>query len=533
MLANLPLGPYLIPCLLLVTVLVGVISRHKPGKPPDLPWLNHHEGEWFGRTRARFRTVGNFRDSIHSAYTKYSKAAQSCIVPSLADEVILLPAQCIDWLIAQPDSLVSNLDAIKDVLLPHYTLLRPDIVHNPTHHQTIRGPLTRNLAGLVPDIFDEVASAFDDLWGTDTSEWKEICPYESMLRIVARGSNRVFVGKSLCRDPELLDIAVKWAQLMPMSASILRQLPLFSRPFLAPLITFFNHWYARKFIKIVKPEVIRRQQLAQSQKADKPNDLLQWTIDLAESSALVSERDPETIALRLLVINFAAIHTSTFSVTHAIFDLVSSDSSYQLQIREEVHEALAANSGKWDKGVLQRLVKLDSSMRESSRLGSFLSFGLSRKVIAPDGLKAPNGTHCPRGSTIAVPTNGIHNDAGIYDDAAEYKPFRFADLRESAPTPDDQEAESPLEKNTTHLVKNANLSFVSLSPQYHPFGYGRHACPGRFFASNELKLLLAYMFDNYEIESDSARPSRKWVGSTLLPPMVEKVKVRKLDNVAV
>ena len=165
-------------------------------------------------------------------------------------------------------------------------------------------------------------------------------------------------------------------------------------------------------------------------------------------------------------------------------------------------------------------------MRESSRLGSFLGFGISRKIIAPEGIVAPNGTSCPYGSSVAVPTNGIHNDSVIYQDATEFRPFRFVEMREAATAPD---ADPAARKDTTHLVNNAKLSFVSLSAQYHPFGYGRHACPGRFFAANELKLLMAYMFLNYEIETQSERPPYKWVGTTLLPPMTHKVKFRRIQ----
>jgi cytochrome P450 len=409
-------------------------------------------------------------------------------------------------------------------------LLRPEIVHNPTHHETIRGPLTRNLAGLVPDILDEVRLAFDEVLGTDTKEFKEAVVFDTVIEVVARASNRVFIGVPLCRNKKLLAIAMKWAQLMPMSASLLNQFPRFLHPVFAPVVTFLNHWYARKYVKIVSPEIRRRQELSRSGKGVKPNDLLQWTVDLAEKSPLDTERDVSTIALRLLVVNFAAIHTSTFSVTNTVIDLICSDPSNVLQIREEIQHALEVNGGNWDKGVLQHLIRLDSSMRESSRLGSFLGFGITRKIIAPDGIVAPNGTTCPYGTTVAVPTNGIHNDPALYEDAAEFKPFRFVEMRETAAVAD-VETHPEAKKSTTHLINNAKLSFVSLSSQYHPFGYGRHACPGRFFAANELKLLLAYMFQNYEFENQPERPPYKWIGTTLLPPMTHKVKFRRIGKV--
>ena len=31
------------------------------------------------------------------------------------------------------------------------------------------------------------------------------------------------------------------------------------------------------------------------------------------------------------------------------------------------------------------------------------------------------------------------------------------------------------------------------------FGFGRHACPGRFFAANEIKLILARLLLDYDI----------------------------------
>jgi cytochrome P450 len=68
---------------------------------------------------------------------------------------------------------------------------------------------------------------------------------------------------------------------------------------------------------------------------------------------------------------------------------------------------------------------------------------------------------------------------------------------------------------------------VSTSADYLSFGHGRHACPGRFFAANELKLLLAYMVLNYDIEPLEKRPDGKWVGTVCLPDMKATIKVRR------
>lgn len=47
---------------------------------------------------------------------------------------------------------------------------------------------------------------------------------------------------------------------------------------------------------------------------------------------------------------------------------------------------------------------------------------------------------------------------------------------------------------------SARNHFVNVNDQNLGFGYGRHACPGRFFANNEIKLILAKLLLEYDIK---------------------------------
>jgi len=49
------------------------------------------------------------------------------------------------------------------------------------------------------------------------------------------------------------------------------------------------------------------------------------------------------------------------------------------------------------------------------------------------------------------------------------------------------------------VAESALNQFVSVSPNSLGFGYGRHACPGRFFAANEIKLLLIHAMLTYDM----------------------------------
>lgn len=459
---------------------------------------------------------------------------QSCIIPDLNGAEIVLPTSSIPWLINQPDSILSADEAHRISLQIDFTFVHPFVVANPLHHETIRNELTRQLGAVTGDIADELSVAFDEIWGTDTAEWREVCLFETAMEIIARTSNRVLVGVPLCRDTALLDHVKGFATAIAVSTAVLRQMPMLLRPLAAPVVTLPNRRHTRGFARVVRPEIEHRQQLLDDVNSDKekrigetePNDFMQWTIRRARESGIPVENTADIIAERILAVNFAAIHTSTFSIANAIFDLLASDPSleYVDELRDEAASVLSTDRNMWTKQGLARMIKIDSALRESSRLGSFLGLGLTRVVMSPTGITAPDGTFCPYGSTISVPTNGIHNDPLQYSDALSYRPLRFSSQRAKQSQGehcDDRAA------NAEDYIKQANLSFVSTSATYHPFGHGRHACPGRFFAANELKLLMAYMVLNYDLEMLPSRPESKWLGTALVPPMKATIKVRR------
>jgi cytochrome P450 len=470
-----------------------------------------------------------------------------------------LPASSINWIINQPDNVLNADETHKDSLQSDYTFPNPHVVTQPLHHDTIRSDLTRQLGALTTDIMDELAAAFDEIWGSDTTEWKEVCPFETMKVIIGRTSNRIFVGLPLCRNMTLLEHGIGFATAVPLTAVLLRPFPAFLRPLASLILTRPNRKHLKGFTRLLRPEIERRQRILDGQNGEmekkigdpEPNDFLQWSIRRARNSPYPEESSAETLAGRLLAVNFAAIHTSTFSITNTIFDLVASDPGmrYLEQLREEASSVLAADNGVWTKAGLSKMYKADSTLRESSRLGSFLGAGMQRKVMVPEGVTAPNGTFCPYGSCVAVATSGVHHDPEVYSEATRYDPFRFSSQREASPTFSEAKNEekdssetatlgaklghrhtpsnTSTTSNTEDYIKRANLSFVSTSPIYQAFGHGKHACPGRFFAANELKLLLAYMVINYEFQYLETRPPSKWMGASVLPPMTATVKIRR------
>lgn len=300
---------------------------------------------------------------------------------------------------------------------------------------------------------------------------------------------------------------------------------------LAPVVTAPNRYHKWKLSQHLIPLIKQRQAALDRRqddpeyKYDEPNDFLQWSIKYAREKLPPIESNPNTLIGRMLAINFAAIHTSTFSITNAIFDLMATPPSagYYEAIREEAARVLAEDHGVWTKPGLSRMIRVDSALRESMRVSSFLSRGLVRKVLAKDGITTEDGVHIRQGTDLGVAAHGIHMDEKVYNDPLDYDAFRFSRPREEFADADNKGRED----YTTEVLKHKNLSMVTTSEQFQPFGHGRHACPGRFFAANELKLLLAYIVLNYEVEPLAERPDGLWIGENVLPPTKATIRVRR------
>lgn len=62
------------------------------------------------------------------------------------------------------------------------------------------------------------------------------------------------------------------------------------------------------------------------------------------------------------------------------------------------------------------------------------------------------------------------------------------------------------------------------------FGYGNHACPGRFYAVREVKLIFARLILGYDLKWDNPprdRPPPFLVEGQFLPNMKQKVLLRR------
>ncbi len=504
-------------------LLVGYVlyQLFGPSGLPKLPIVGAREGDWFPLWQATWRNTKDFKGAVKEAYRLYRD--QACILPEAGNgNLIVLPVAETQFIVDQPDSVLDMHGQVMEGLQTDYTILDPKLLRTPVHLKIITTTLTNQIGNLVPDVSEETEWGFAKYWGTDTAEFRDVCVYDTMRRLIGNITNRVFVGLPSCRDTALLDAGMAYAQDVPLSSMLLKLVPRVVRPLVAPLITVPNRIHTHAFTRALRREIEKR--LAQydarvadpeSKSSPEPNDFLQWTLKQAKESGDPYMWQVETLAGRVLLLNFAAIHTSSFAITNAILDLISSSPEAIDELREEVSSVLGQHDGQWNKRGLAQMEKLDSVLRESARLNSFTTVGLMRLVVPKEGMTTPSGVHLPRGSRLVAQSYPVLHDDDIYPDAETFQPFRFSERRSDV---------------NTEYVKRARNAFATTSTDYLAFGHGKFACPGRFFAANELKLMLGHLVLHYDFEMQETRPRNQWFGLIRVPPMQATIRIRRREE---
>jgi hypothetical protein len=112
---------------------------------------------------------------------------------------VVLPRSDVPWLLSQPDNILNANVVQKEFIASEYTILHEELLKQTTENQVVRRELTRRIATLTAEINDELQASFDDQWGKDTENWKKVNVYDTIAMIVARTTNRIFVGLPLCK----------------------------------------------------------------------------------------------------------------------------------------------------------------------------------------------------------------------------------------------------------------------------------------------------------------------------------------------
>lgn len=432
---------------------------------------------------------------------------------------MIMPESAIDWAMSQPDHSLSIVEAFMDLNQAKYSLGHSRYWGDPWQFQLVKPHLNSTLQTLIPQLNEELAAAFPKHLGMDTEEWKEIELESTVRKVIAQLSSRFIVGPPLCRNDDYLDLTYKVIDGMMTTIWATLPFPDCVRMITGPLASWRTQRHISKIRDHLKPLYKERLSILEGnglpEGGQQPQDLLMVMLRFAQKKRRQELHDLDSIARRVCASSFVAMHQATIATTITILNVVGSDREFDTiaTLRDEITSILGDIDGAhWSKNDFAQMTKCDSVARESMRLNfRFGTRGSIRRVMK-DNIESPEGIKLQKGTTIAWLASCAQTDPDMFVEPNKFDPFRFS----RAPPKDGQSA------------KNA---FVTTSPQYLPFGHGRHACPGRFMVDVELKLILAHLLTHYDLawpaDYQGKQPPSVWQAELSMPPPGARILVRR------
>ncbi|KID79609.1 ent-kaurene oxidase, partial [Metarhizium brunneum ARSEF 3297] len=344
-----------------------------------------------------------------------------------------------------------------------------------------------------------------------------------LLRITAMASGRAFVGPKLWLKEEYIDNAINFTTDFMMAVASVAFLPVWLRPILSPIMPLVRalHRRIQSEKKLMYPVVLSRRELGATVGSSmKPDDLLEWLID---NTAGAGDEDDMSIIHKQMVTSFAAVHTSSQTMTNMFYTLAA-EPHVAAMLLEEVREVLGKHEGKFTLQSLQELKKMDSFAEETVRYCPLMAASVQRKVLKPFALS--NGQVVPAGVIIECANKAICDDPAIYDKPEVFDALRFYKTRKTKDTMSEN-------KKSIFMLGASESQFVSTGPLSLWWGYGKHACPGRFFASSMIKMVTAKTLMQYELglpDGVTKRCENIVYGDIIMPDVEKTIVLRKRSD---
>ncbi|KAM0344516.1 hypothetical protein ACHAPU_007491 [Fusarium lateritium] len=514
-----PLGIALVAVVLLIALVV-IESLISVPYPSEIPLIREPKGTRRFSLRTRWAYLTDCQALFHEAYHEYLKKGKPVVIPGFGLRIeVMLPQSQMKWILNQPDNVLDISEAFAEVDQVKWALGHDKYVVDAWQGHVVKNEMSRILEIIANNMKDELHEVFDEQFGTDTENWRRVDLTKTIKMIVAQAASRFTVGLPLCRNKEYLQDALDTNELFIINAGLTGGMPRILQPITGSILGYFINDKVKRSNKYLIPLLKQRfANLENHPEQPEPQDHVQMMVRYALRERQDEVGDYETLARRVIAQNFGSIHNTQLQVVNLVLNVLGSDAEFNTMavLRDEMDRILGSDdSTNWTKGAVQSMTRADSVARESLRLGSFGGRAVFRKVMTDD-FKTEDGYHVPKGTVISFLGQPAATDDETYEDGSKYDPFRFSRARELAASRDEK---APL------------VTFVTTSPEFLPFGHGKHACPGRFLVDFEMKMILGYVVRKYDIkfsdEYEGKRPPNTWVAEANNPPSGVHIMVKR------
>ncbi|KAM7190989.1 Cytochrome P450 [Naviculisporaceae sp. PSN 640] len=411
--------------------------------------------------------------------------------------VVVTEAEKFAEYVAAPDSVLSQMEPVNNLLAVRRTVGELSATSQ-MHAPLVRINLTQHISRWVGAIREEIAKSSEREIG-NPQDWTEVAIADVIPVTIARLGNRVMFGEELGKNEKHVENCVGFTNDLIISAFSIRVFPSWFQDI---AIRFTPILRRRKLVNKVAGPHVQARINAVARGEDVPDDMLTWLIQTYPPEL----RTVDAIIETMMFINFGSIHTTAGAFMAALYHIAGEPEKYIPALRQEFEQVLTEGSkegsAELTKQMLGKLVKMDSVLLESARLDPPQMASVHRLALKPFTFK--EGTTIPAGTTLCLAATPIQNDPEFFTNPSEFDGFRFARQEDGQ-----------------------RMYTVNTSLKNSTFGHGRHACPGRFFAINEIKLLMIELLSRYDVKLiPGTEPRRLFFGVTTIPETKLKLLLR-------
>ncbi|KAM7184927.1 Ent-kaurene oxidase [Rhypophila sp. PSN 637] len=420
-----------------------------------------------------------------------------------------------------PDTILSLQAAAKQMLQPMYTMHAFNWFDRRGTEgvgfvKALRTMLTSNLPAILPDLSTIIRARFEAIHDSHPviNGSRQSPVFTMIVKLVVLSNAVSFFGNDLAKNETFMESALAYVEETLIGAEIVRLLPKFISPVLGRILSrrIKNQEVVyNTLVPVAEQRCLERDRKKLGHETPRHADCIQW---IMETSPRANPWTPMRIVHELMAIWFGSVHAVSTTITFAIHDLC-----LHPEYLEPIRHELLAGYADFEKTGLG-LPLLDSFIKESARITPVEAQSTRRAALRPFTLS--DGTKLNVGDWACTPVKAMMHNPDFFPEPLQFHGFRFAD-----PAIVEQAVAAVVGSGTAEKFKTPQpkpSKLTDCDSTYHVWGTGRMACPGRYYATAVMKVILGQIIMTYDLELLNKQDSR-WLTwrSTMLPRHSTKV----------
>lgn len=301
-------------------------------------------------------------------------------------------------------------------------------------------------------------------------------PSPFFQNFVAYMSVPTLLGEEVATNREVIKSFAEFTGDVTKNVGLFMAVPKFLHSYVVSYLQSTNKHYEvmEKYVAPVIQE--RREKMKQAQQAGLEHGLehnfLQGLMEFTnpnDPGKLYTEKE---LSHAVLLVAFASVHTTSMNLSYSIYWLIARPDLKE-KLLEEIERIVPGNTHVTHEA-LHQMKFLNNFMREVLRQGNDI---LANGKKALRDYTFYNGYQVPKGRSVNTTLRQLNFGDNVTRSTVE----------EMDPT------------------QSLNKACTSPAKDFTTFGMGKHMCPGRFFAVQEIEMSLIYLLKHFEIGTVSGK----------------------------